>query len=238
MQRNGTTRGKRFLRFLGEVGQATARGRRRGHFAVEQLEPRHLLAAELVISEIMYHPASGSYLDEWIELVNAGDAPIGLNGYRFSRGVDFTFPDVILAPGEYLVVAADQEAFRANYPEVTNVLAGWNGQLSNSGESVELVDPLGTPADLVDYADSGDWAARRRGPLDRGARGWTWEASHDGEGSSLSLINLSLDNELAHNWTSSLQTGGTPGIPNDVSVSDIAPAIVDVAHSPLIPAIQ
>ncbi len=154
---------------------------------------------------------------------------------RSAEVSSFTFPSVTLDPGEHLVVAANQEAFSAAYPDVTNVVAGWEGRLSNSGETIEIQDPFGASVDIVSYADSGDWAMRRRGPLDRGVRGWTWEAEHDGDGKSLSLINYSHDNSLAHNWTSSQQNGGTPGTWNDVSATNIAPAIVDVAHQPMIP---
>ena len=58
--------------------------------------------------------------------------------------------------GDYLVVAADVAAFQAKYPGVVNVVGGWTGQLSNSGEDVELEDALGERVDLVDYADNGD----------------------------------------------------------------------------------
>ncbi len=206
-----------------------------GGFRLERLESRQLLAADLMVSEIMYHPASANISEEWIELLNAGDAPLRLQAYSLSRGVDYVFPDVTLEAGAFLVVAADVATFQANYPNVTNVIGGWTGQLSNSGEDIEIEDPTGARVDLVAYADSGDWAQRRRGPLDLGVSGWRWDAPHDGEGSSLSLINPGLSNELAHNWTSSERPGGTPGVANDVLRDDLAPAIVDVAHSPLIP---
>ena len=89
---------------------------------LEPLEPRLLLAADVVISEIMYHPYAASHQpeplgEEFIELHNRGDAAADLSGWKFTDGVSFEFPDVALAPGGYLVVPADPGAFHARYPK-------------------------------------------------------------------------------------------------------------------------
>ena len=176
----------------------------------EALEPRHLLAAEVIINEIMYHPPSGQDRDEWIELYNHGDAPAQLSGYRLVTGVDFEFPEVTLDAGSYLVVAADVGAFAAQYPDVTNVVGNWTGRLSNRSEDITLADAAGNPLDHAKYADSGDWAARRRAPDPFGVPTWSWLAPHDGEGSSAELVNVSdasrlgpqLDGEYRGGWDS------------------------------------
>jgi len=201
----------------------------------ETLEARCLLAGDVMISEIMYHPASGDVQQEWIELFNAGSDPVALGGARIARGVDFTFPDVTIKPNGYLVVAADVPTFQAQYGTSIDVVGGWTGRLSNSAEQIAIDDRLGGRIDQVTYADSGDWAQRRAGPLDRGQRGWIWNAPHDGGGRSLELINTAFDNAYAHNWQASLNDGGTPGGVNSVAAPDIAPAISAVAHQPIIP---
>ncbi|MFV2069777.1 MAG: lamin tail domain-containing protein, partial [Pirellulales bacterium] len=202
----------------------------------ETLEERCLLAGDVMISEIMYHPPSGNVQEEWIELFNAGSDPVDLSGARMTRGVDFTFPDVTLQPNGYLVVAADVPTFQAMYGTSVDVVGGWTGRLSNRAEQIAIEDRFGSRIDRVTYADSDDWAQRRPGPFDRGQRGWIWEALHDGEGRSLELINASFDNDYAHNWQASLVDGGSPGSANSVAAADIAPAIFDVAHAPIIPA--
>ena len=201
---------------------------------LEQLESRLLLAGQVVISEIMYHPPSDDVRDEWIELYNSGDAAVDVRDYRFNDGVEFTLPSRNIAAGGYLVVAADLQRFQLYHPAVPNVVGSWLGQLSNSGESIELVDSNGSQVDKVTYADSGNWGQRRAQTNGRD-RGWVWEALHDGEGRSLELVNDHLDNALAHYWESSQTVGGTPGRPNSVAVENAAPAIVDLEHWPIIP---
>ncbi|GAG16642.1 unnamed protein product, partial [marine sediment metagenome] len=199
---------------------------------------------DIVINEIMYHPyhsTSGTIepediREEYIEIFNKGAALVSLSGWRFSNGVDFAFPnDVTIGSGQYLVVAADVATFTAKYPLVTNVIGGWDGRLSNSGEAIELIDDMDVAIDRVRYADQGEWAVRYLGPLDRGHRGWLWTEEHDGEGKSLELINPALPNEYGQNWAASLDNGGTPGKANSRVMSDVAPLIPDVDHRPIIP---
>jgi CotH kinase protein/Lamin Tail Domain len=82
----------------------------------ESLEPRLLLAAEPLISEFMasndatIEDGFGNDSD-WIELYNAGDEEVDLQGYYLSDSVNnptkWSFPDsTILGPSEYLVVFA------------------------------------------------------------------------------------------------------------------------------------
>ncbi len=198
----------------------------------------------IVISEIMYHPyhlASGAedVKQEWIELFNRGTAPVNLTGWCFSDGVDFTFPNVTLEAGKYLVVAAEVGVFKTQHPGVTNVVGGWTGWLSNSGERIQLADATGTVVNTVVYADQGDWATRELGPAELvnsiNYRGWQWSSPSDGDGKSLELINPALPNEFGQNWAASLVDGGTPGKANSVAASDIAPIIADVHHWPIIP---
>ncbi len=134
-----------------------------------------------------------------------------------------------------LVVAADKDAFVAAHGNLPNLVGGWTGQLSNSGETVELVNASGSLVDRVQYASEGDWATRTLGPSDHGWRGWIWTAGHDGGGKSLELIDASMSNDYGQNWTSSHVDGGTPGSVNSVDAPHLAPIITQVAHAPLLP---
>jgi hypothetical protein len=201
-------------------------------------------AVDIVISEIMYHPYHSienpiepeDIRAEYIELFNRESEDVNLAGWRITDGVDFVFPDsVTISAGGYLVVAADVNTFKANYPSVTNVVGGWDGRLSNSGEAIELIDGRRINIDHVRYADEGDWAVRVEGPLDYYHRGWVWYDEHDGGGKSLELINSALPNEYGQNWAASLDDGGTPGATNSAAYYDIAPMILDVKHRPFIP---
>jgi len=194
----------------------------------------------VVITEIMYHPYHPSPgvedIDaEYIELFNRGIDPVNLSGWRIINGVNFAFPNVTLGAGEYLVVAADVDTFKAHYPSISNVVGGWVGRLSNSSEAIEILDDAGVQIDSVRYADNGDWAVRELGPEDYTHRGWVWSNQHDGGGSSLELINAGMPNEFGKNWAASEINGGTPGAVNSVTDNDIAPLILEAIHWPIIP---
>ena len=199
------------------------------------LDPEAKFEGRIVISEIMYHPASERPSDEYIELHNLSAQAINLTGWRLSKGIDFTFPPVSIPAEGYLAVAADLNAFATNYPAVKNVVGGWIGLLSNQDEEIRLEDALGENVNRVVYADEGDWAIRRRGPLDSGYRGWEWFSEADGFKKSIELINPRLPNEHGQNWRASLATNGTPGQANSVFSTNIAPLILETQHSPLIP---
>jgi hypothetical protein len=194
----------------------------------------------IIISEIMYHPGHPTpgvenIREEYIELYNPTGESVNLLDWQFTNGVDFIFPDVTLGPGQYVVVAAEPNTFRAKYPDVNNVIGGWNGRLSNSGETIVLRDAADRIIDRVHYYDEGDWAVRELGPEDYGHRGWVWSNEHDGGGKSLELINFVLPNEYGQNWAASTADGGTPGAANTTADDDIAPLILDTTHFPIIP---
>ncbi|HNQ88716.1 MAG TPA: lamin tail domain-containing protein [Verrucomicrobiota bacterium] len=203
--------------------------------ALPGLFAARLCASDIVVSEIMYRPASADRREEFLELFNRGTNRYNLAGWSFADGVRFTFPSVVVGPGEYLAVAADLPAFRSRYPDVTNVVGGWEGQLAENGESISLVNLLGEEEDSVTYASEGDWGVRERGPDDRGHRGWLWTAPHDGGGPSLELINPWFANRHGQNWTASAVAGGTPGRQNTGFRTNIPPVILDVIHFPMVP---
>ena len=198
-------------------------------------------SGDIIISEIMYHPYhrptdAEDFGQEYIELYNPGSEPVSLAGWQFVDGIQYVFPDnVTIQAGEYLVVAADVSTFIYKYRSDVEMVGGWTGHLSNSGETIELVDSNGIIIDKVRYADEGDWAIRELGPDDYHHRGWTWIAGHDGLGKSLELINPSLPNDYGQNWGASQIENGTPGRINSIASDNTAPLILNVIHSPVIP---
>ena len=162
----------------------------------------------LRITELMFHPANpptgSSYSAEdfeYIELKNTGASPLNLQGMRFSNGIDFTFPDMTLAPGAYTLVVANQAAFQSRYPAVpTGLIAGHylSGNLNNAGERIELDGKFGEP--ILDFSYSP-----------------AWYPAADGEGFSLSLLDPLADRSTwgdKESWWLSQNTGGTPGADN------------------------
>lgn len=154
----------------------------------------------LRISEIMYHPAeTGDPRDpdtEYIELTNVGSQPINLNLVRFTKGVDFTFPDFELAPGACCLVVKSREAFEARYGLDLPVAGQYAGSLSDSGERIELVDALGTVIHSFEYRDN-------------------WFDSTDGGGFSLTAVDPAgapVASWISRSaWRAGAAPGGSPG---------------------------
>lgn len=194
-----------------------------------------MLRADIVFSEVMYHPASEDVREEFIELHNTGSGSVSLAGWRLSSGVRFTFPPISIPAGDFLVVAADTTVFAGLYPDVVNIAGNWEGILSNSAEKLELLDAGGSRVAVLHYADEGDWGLRSLQDPDYGHRGWTWTSLADGGGHSLELVTTQLDPDVGQNWLPSAEQGGTPGLPNSQAVVDVAPLVTDVSHFPALP---
>src|SRR5215475_8044279 len=115
--------------------------------------------AGVVINEIMYHPASGNVLESYVELRNTDNVATNISGWRFTKGIQFTFPtNTTLTAGAYLVVAADRTAFTNKYPAVPNFVAGFTGPI---GHDLRLENATGSVINEVQFSDDGDWAVRR-----------------------------------------------------------------------------
>ena len=109
----------------------------------------------LRFTEIMYNPPGGSEY-EFVELHNSGTFDVPLGWHRFD-GIDFTFAgDAVIGPGEFLVLASDNDpdAFKLRYPGLA--VTGWyRGSLSNNGERLALLDARWRRVVEVAYSDGG-----------------------------------------------------------------------------------
>jgi hypothetical protein len=118
----------------------------------------------LRITEIMYHPLDDEdfiYPDEdyeYLELTNIAAAPLPLDGITFTDGIYYQFPDGLqLGAGEYLLLAKNPAAFALRYtvPQGTQILGGYDGNLSNSGERLKLEDH--THSTILDFTYNDKW---------------------------------------------------------------------------------
>jgi hypothetical protein len=187
-------------------------------------------AQEIVISEIMYHPAPTAYNpennenDEFVELYNPSSSPVALTNvntdvggiWRLSGGIAYTFPtNTVIPAGGYLVVvpfdpASDVTAlsrFQTAY-WLTNgqiqMLGPFAGKLANEGDAVRLERPV-----------FGDWPA----PLEDIS--WhridtvtysglpPWPANGQATGKSLQRREARLSGEAPASWWGGLVA--TPG---------------------------
>lgn len=174
----------------------------------------------LRVTEINYHPTDRSAAElaagftndddfEFIEVTNvSATTTVNLNGVQFIDGIQFTFGDQTLAPGESTVVVRNPAAFDFRYGPGRNVAGTYGGtpedvRLSNSGEVITLVDSNGGIIQSFRYSDN-------------------WIAATDGDGPTLVIIDANAATttwDTPEAWRASYQSGGSPG-EEDVLLGD------------------
>lgn len=159
-------------------------------------------AGQVVINEIMVQPAIPNA--EFVELYNnSTTAAFDLSGWKFN-GLSYTFPSgSLIAPGGYLVLAADRAAFAAAYGATTPVFDLFNGSLQNDGETLTLIKPGATTNLVVARVRYSNTAP--------------WPESAAGSGRSLQLVDPRQDNWRVGNWNVKL----TPGLASPAAVNSI-----------------
>jgi hypothetical protein len=181
------------------------------------------VAESLRITEIMYHPPDTNEPndpnEEFIELKNIGPGAINLNLVRFTNGVDFTFPSLELAGGQYVLVVKDQAAFSSQYPDFSGVIAGqFSGSLANDGERIRLEDAIGQTILDFKYSDN-------------------WRDITDGDGFSLTIVNAASPDPNSwgekDSWRASAFYGGSPGWDDTGIIPEPGSVVINevLAHS-------
>ena len=160
-------------------------------------------AEQVVISEIMYHPAKQK--PEFVEIYNNTATPFDIARWQLTGGIRYEFPDfsandpgaTFLKPFERIVVCGTSAlALRAAYhiPESVRIYGPWSGKMKHGDERLALKDKNGVGVCTVKYADRGHWSP-----------------AADGAGHSLVLKNPNRSVDDWRNWTVSRTPGGTPG---------------------------
>lgn len=163
---------------------------------------------QVAISEIMFNPPEANTDTlEYVEITNFGSGTINLNGWKLATGVDFTFPNITIGPGQYICVATDSAAFLSFYGFSAYDYAQ---ALNNSGgDTLRLFDSFNNLIDYVPYrSNSAPWP---QGP-----------PSPNGGGPSVEFCDFQTDNSVGSNWAiattptgnqliNGLQVYGTPG---------------------------
>jgi hypothetical protein len=158
----------------------------------------------LRITELNYNPApyagvSDSQDLEYFELTNTGAQSISLNGVQIAEfaTTPYEFPSgLMLAAGERIIVARTPATFQFAYGNAYNVSpTGYAAaNLSNGGESVKLLGPVGETLQEFAYSDAP-----------------SWPTTPDGGGKTLEIINPLGDPSSPANWRASFYRGGSPG---------------------------
>ncbi len=171
----------------------------------------------LIVSKVHYHPAppdaaelaagfNGDADFEYLELQNISGITLDLRGVQVNAGVTFNFAGAsltTLAPGARVCVAENAAAFATRHGSNLPVAGEYNGNLGNGGETLRVVDALGTNIALFTYDDVSPWPA-----------------TPDGGGPALVLRATDLDPANGANWRASHVTGGKPGAADNYTVED------------------
>jgi hypothetical protein len=174
------------------------------------------VARDLRVTEIMYNP--GNPGAEFIELRNIGTRPLNLNLVRFVDGINFTFPNVEVSPGEYILVVRDAAAFASHYGQGHNIAGEYSGSLDNAGERVELRDAAGVSILNFEYADG-------------------WYDITDGIGFSLTIREPAGADpnqwDSKSGWYPSATVGGSPGYDDNGDIPLPGSVVINelLAHS-------
>ena len=109
----------------------------------------------LVINEIMASNSNSvsdqdGEFDDWVELYNRGTSTINLSGFYLSDNKNdlnkWTFPNINIMPGEYLIIWCDTAGTTQNGLHTTY-------RLSADQEEVYLTDPSGNVIDAVHFVN-------------------------------------------------------------------------------------
>ncbi len=179
-------------------------------FVVEDPLIGATLQDSLVLSEIMYHPAAPSEAEadagfdesdfEYLEIWNRGRGSLDLTDLRFTKGIDFDFPEgTSLAPGAYGLIVSSVAGMEARYGADLPILGEWesNFSLSNGGERLKLSFGAGNAMIDFRYDDEGE----------------SWPASADGKGFALVPVDPAAITDYGNSdsWLPSADVGGSPG---------------------------
>jgi uncharacterized repeat protein (TIGR02543 family) len=162
-------------------------------------------SATIVINEINYNSSTDFDPEDWVELYNPHGSSIDISGWIFKDEDDshaFIIPkNTIIPRDDYLVLCRNASAFHKLFPGVDNYIGNYSFGLSSNGELVQVFNDQDLVVDSLTY--------RNFEP---------WPVEPDGNGPTLSLRAVYLDNSIPQNWGTSLGYG-TPGTFNDVTTN-------------------
>lgn len=172
-----------------------------------------ILKQNLMVSEIMYHPAVptpeevvAGFVEsdfEYIELLNISTGlTLDLTNVRFTKGIDFDFAFsavTSLSPGQRVLIVKNQAAFLMRYgtPAVP-IVGSWDSldSLSNNGEQLKLSYGAGAAIHDFVYDDASPWPV----------------AADSGLYSLVLFDPMSAPNHgVGINWIASYRVNGSPG---------------------------
>ena len=120
----------------------------------------------VLVSEVMYKPASTQPSGDWFELFNPGSQPIDISAWRVNdeAGNSFTLPiGETLAAGQRRVLAQDLSLFSQIHSGVLNPLGPTGIALSSNLESVFVADAVGNLQFSLCFDGNAPWPNQPNG---------------------------------------------------------------------------
>ncbi len=168
---------------------------------------------KIIVSELNYNPLDERPIDgdegaidgdefEFIELKNIYTMTVGLGGFTFTDGIQYTFPATMtVEPNEFILLAHNPSNFAIRYPTIS-VDGDYSNNFSNGGEAVELSDDTGTAIISFEYDDKAPWPE-----------------APDGDG--YTLIRQDITGDINHpcSWRASTNLNGSPKADDPASQS-------------------
>lgn len=160
---------------------------------------------DVLITEIMAdpEPVVGLPNFEYIEIYNTTASTIDLSGWTLLIGTSSkVFQNAYLGANSYLIIGSEGAA--SDFAPYGNFYGFSSFQLTNTGQSIALVNPMGEVIAWVDYTDK-----------------WYGSSPKKNGGWSLEMRDYENFCTLDGNWAPSVDaSGGTPGRDNSVKTNN------------------
>ncbi|MBL9127513.1 MAG: lamin tail domain-containing protein, partial [Verrucomicrobiales bacterium] len=122
--------------------------------------------ARLEISGFEFNPSSGNQSQEYVALTNPLPYAVDISGWKLDGAVGFTFrPGTVVPTNSVLYVSPDVRQFRSRTSGPRGgqghfVVGPYSGQLSARGETLALINDVGTPVASRSYSGAPNPAQR------------------------------------------------------------------------------
>ncbi|MBP9763151.1 MAG: lamin tail domain-containing protein [Candidatus Pacebacteria bacterium] len=111
------------------------------------------------INEIMYDVSGTDTGREWIEIYNDTSADVDFSGWKIlesavNHTVKLILGNSIIPAGGYAIIADNDQNFLADNPTFSGILFDSVFSLTNTGETLALINSSGTKINEINYTDS------------------------------------------------------------------------------------
>ena len=89
---------------------------------------------------------------DWLEIYNNSEENVNLKDWILTDSKnEFQFPELMIAPKDYVVVCEDSAAFEKTFPHAWNFIGGLGFGLNKRTEIIRIFSPEGAAVDSLGY---------------------------------------------------------------------------------------